>query len=108
MDEMEIITFTKDVTRRLGRLHSLKKHQSYSNQMNLKRYKGHQGLLMMQARKNKSLIKHQGQAIEKRPLQRQEKKQKRPHSRKKHQSQLNLLTQSRKKKGHLRMIKRKK
>ena len=74
MDEMEIITFTKDVTRRLGRLHSLKKHQSYSNQMNLKRYQGHQGLLMMQARKNKSLIKHQGQAIEKRPLQRQEKK----------------------------------
>ena len=74
MDETDIITFTEGVTRRLGRFHSLKKHQSYSNQMNLKKYQGHQGLLMIQARKNRSLIKYQDQVIEKRLLQRQEKK----------------------------------
>ena len=74
MDEMEIITFTEGVTRRLGRFHILKQHQSYSNQMNLKKYQGHQGLLMIQARKNRSLIKYQDQAIVKGPLQMQEKK----------------------------------
>ena len=101
MDEIEIINLHKSVTRRLGRFHSLKKHypnqmslkknQSHSNQMNLKKY---QGLLMIQARKNRSLKK----SMEKRPLQRQEKKLKRPHSLKKHQSHLNLLTQAWKKK----------
>ena len=53
--------------------------------------------------------KHQGQAMEKRSLQKQEKKLKRPHSLKKHQSHLNLLTQARKKKkGCPRTIKGKK
>ena len=115
---MEIISLPKGVTRRLGSFHSLKKnrgqmnlkkHQSHPNQMNLKEYQGHQGLLMIQGRNDKSLKKHQGQAMEKRPLQRQEKKLKRPHSLKKHQSHLNLLTQARKRRrGCLKMIKRKK
>ena len=39
MDEMEMLTFTKGVTRRSGRFHSLKKH--YPNQMNLKKHQGH-------------------------------------------------------------------
>ena len=79
------------------RPHSLKKHQSHPNQMT-------------QARKNRGLKKHQGQAMEKRSLQKQEKKLKRHHSLKKHQSHLNLLTQMRKKKkmGCPRTIKRKK
>ena len=101
-----LLTFTKSVTRGLGRFHSLKKHQSHPNQMNLKKY---QSPLMIQTRKNRSLKKHQGQAMEKRLLQRQGKKLKRPHSLKKHQSHLNLLTQVRKKKkGCPRTIKRKK
>ena len=50
MDGMEILTFTKGVTRGLGRFHSLKKHQGHPNQMNLKKYQGHQDLLMIQVR----------------------------------------------------------
>ena len=95
-----LLIFTRSVTRRLGRFHSLKKPQSHQS---------HQGLLMIQARKNRSLKKHQGQAMEKRPLQRQEKKLKRSHSLKKHQSHLNLLTPAtKKKKGCPRTIKGKK
>ena len=126
----KLLAFTKGVTRRLGRFNSLKWHQSHPNQtnlekhqghpdqmnlkkyqghpdqMNLKKYQGHQGLLMIQARKDRSLKKHKGQAMEKRSLQRQEKKLKRPHSLKRHQSHLNLLTQVRKekKKGYPRTI----
>ena len=92
MDEMEIIAFTKGATRRLEKPHSLKKHQSHSNQMNLKKYQGHQGLLMIQVGVNKNLKKHQRQ------LKSQEKKLKRSHSLKKHQSHLNLLTQAKMKK----------
>ena len=44
-DEMEIINFTKSVTRRIGRFYSLK---HYPNQ----------GSSMIQARKNRSLKKH--------------------------------------------------
>ena len=75
-----LLTFTKGARRGLGRFHSLKKHQSHPNHMNLKKY---QSPLMFQVRKNRSLKKHQGQAMEKRSLQRQKKKLKRPHSQKK-------------------------
>ena len=60
------LTFTKSVTRRLTRFHSLKKH--HQNQMNLKKHQGHsnqmnlkkyQSRLMIQVRKNRSLKKHQ-------------------------------------------------
>ena len=109
MDEMEIISLHKRCNKRAGRFHSLKRHQSHPNQMNLKKYQGHQGLLIIQARKDRRLKKHQGQAMEKIPLQRQEKKLKRPHNLKKHQSHLNLLTQVRKRgRGRPKMIKRKK
>ena len=57
-DEMEIISLHKRCNS-----HNLKKH--YPNQMNLKKY---QIPLMIQARKNRSLKKHQGQAMEKRLL----------------------------------------
>ena len=103
---LRLLTFTKGVTRRLGRFHSLKKH--YPNQMSLKR---HQSPLMIQARKKRRLKKHRGLAMEKRPLQRQEKKFKRPHSLKKYQSHPNLLTQAKslkKKKDCLKVIKEKK
>ena len=49
------------------------------------------GPIMIQAKKNRSLKK----SMEKRQLQRQGKKLKRPHRLKKHQSHLNLLTQAR-------------
>ena len=39
-------------------------------------HQSHQGLSMTQARKNRDLKKHKGQAMENRPLQRQEKSQK--------------------------------
>ena len=99
----KLLAFPKGVTRRLGRFHSLKNHQGHPNQMNLKKHQSHpnqmnlkkQGLLMIQARKDRSLKKHQ--AMEERLLQRQEKKLKRPHSLKKHQSHLNLSIQVRKK-----------
>ena len=48
--------------------------------MNLKKYQGHEDLWMTQARKNRDLKKHQVQAMEKTPLQKQEKKLKRPYS----------------------------
>ena len=57
-----LLTFTKGVARGLGRFRNLKKHQSHPNQMNLKKY---QSPLMIQVRKNKSLKKHQAQAMEK-------------------------------------------
>ena len=84
-----LLTSTKGT--RPERIHSLKKHQI------------HLGLLKKnaQAMVNRSLKKYQVQAIEKRPLQKQEKKLKRPYSLKKHQYHLNLLkqmTQARKKK----------
>ena len=89
-DEMEIINLHKKCNKNARKV-SQKKHY----QMNLKKY---QGPLMIQAGKNRSLKKHQ--AMEKRPLQTQEKK---------HQNHLNLLTQARKKKkGCLKIIKRKK
>ena len=66
MIRSKLFIFIKVVTRRLGRFHSLKKHQSHSNLMNLKKYPGP---LMIQARKNRSLKK----PMEKRLLQRQEK-----------------------------------
>ena len=98
MDEMEIISLHKRCNKKSRKASQPKKNENYPNQMNLKKYQGHQGLLMIQARKNRSPKKHQGQPMEKRPLQRQEKKLKRPHSLKKHQSHLNLLTQAWKKK----------
>ena len=60
----KLLTFTKSITRRLGRFHSLKKH--HPNQMNQKKYQGHPnqmnlkkyyGLLVIQARRDKSLKK---------------------------------------------------
>ena len=64
---------------------------------------------MTQERKIRSLKKRQGQAMEKRPLQKQEKKLKNTQTLKKHQSQLNLLKQKtqvrKKKKGCPRTIK---
>ena len=102
------LSFTKSAIRRIGRFYNLKHYPNqmnlkkhHPNQMNLKRYnpnqmnlKKYQGPSRIQARKNRSLKK----PIEKRSLQRQEKK---------HQSQLNLSTQVRsmKKKDHLKMIK---
>ena len=65
-----------------------------------KKYPSHLNLLMIQARKNRSLEN----SMEKRLPQGQKKKLKRRHSRKKHQSHLNLLTQAGKKKNHPRMI----
>ena len=82
MDEMEIISLHKRCNKRARRFHSLERHQSHPNQMNLKKYQGHQGLLIIQARKDRRLKKHQGQAMEKIPLQKQEKKLKRPQVRK--------------------------
>ena len=73
-----LLAFTKGVTRRLGRFHSLKKDQGHPNQTKLKKHLNHpnhinlkkyQGPLMIQARKNRSLKKPMG----KRPLKRQEK-----------------------------------
>ena len=64
-----LLTFTKCATRRSGKSHSLKKHQSHPNQMNLKKYRGHQDLSM----KNRKLKKHKDQVMEKRLPQRQEK-----------------------------------
>ena len=90
------LAFTKSVTRRPERPHKLKKYQGHSSQMNLKKY---QDPLMIQASKNRSLKKHQ--EMEKRPLEGQGKKLKRPLQRqekmclKKHQSHLSLLTQER-------------
>ena len=83
MDEMEIINLHKKCNKKVRKTPRPKKTPSYPNQMT-------------QARKNRGLTKHQGQAMEKRSLLKQGKK--RPHSLKKHQSHLNLLTQARKKK----------
>ena len=73
--------------------------------MSLKKYQGHQGLLMIQAEKNRGLKKHQ--AMEKEVPTKSGKKLKRPHSLKKHQIYLNLLIQATKKKekGRPRTIK---
>ena len=79
MDEMEIIDLHKRSNKRARKVPQPKKHQSHSNHMNLKKYQGYQGLLMIEARKDRSLKKYQSQAMEKRPLQRHEKKLKRPY-----------------------------
>ena len=105
MDEMEIISLHKRCNKKARKVPQLKKASPKSD--DLKKY---QGPLMIRMRKNnRSLKKHRGQVMEKRSLQKQEKKLKRPHNRKKHQSHRNLLTQVRKKKkGCPRMIKGKK
>ena len=74
--KQRLLTSTKGARRRSIRPHGLKKHQSHPNQINLKMHQSHQGLSMTQARKNRDLKKHKGQAMENRPLQRQEKSQK--------------------------------
>ena len=72
------LNFRKSETRRMGRFYSL---NHYPNQMNLK---NDQNPLMVQARKNRSLKKHQ--AMGKRRLQRQEVMLKILHILKKYQS----------------------
>ena len=95
-----LLNSTKGVTRRPERPRSLKKHQRQMRKnRSLKKHQSHQGLLMIQARINRSLEKYQGQAIEKMLLQKQEKKLERLRGLKKHQSHLNLLTQARNKRS---------
>ena len=53
----KLLTFTKSVTRRLARFHSLKKHEGHPNQMNLKKHQSHPNQM--------NLKKYQGQAMEK-------------------------------------------
>ena len=85
-DQWRSLNFTKRLTRRIKRFYSLK---YYPNQTNLHNY---QNQLIIQARKNRSLKKHQ--VMEKRPLQRLKKKLKRLHSLKKHQNLQSLLIQT--------------
>ena len=87
-----LLTSKKGGTRRPGRLHSLKKHQRAIIQINLKKHQGHQSLLMIKARKDRALKRYQGQAMDKRPLQKQAKKLKRPQRLKKHQSHPNQMS----------------
>ena len=82
MDKMEIISLHKRCNKKFSQP---KKAPFKSDEP--KKHQSHLNLLMIQAKKNRRLKK----PMEKRSLQRQEKKLKRPHSQKKHQNHLNLL-----------------
>ena len=94
----KLLAFTKGVTGRLRRFHSLKKH--HPNQMNLKKY---QGLLMIQAREGQKPKKASRSSDGKKTTTKAGEKVK------KTSLNLNLLTQVRKRRRrHLKMMKRKK
>ena len=81
----KLLIFTKGVTRGLGRFHSLKKDQGHLYQINLKKYQGHPNQMNLKkhqshpdqmnlvpgspgftddpSEKDRSLKKHQGQAM---------------------------------------------
>ena len=91
MDEMEIINLHKRCDKKVPQ--PIKASKSFKSD-EPKKHQSHLNLLMIQARKNTS----QKKPMEKRSLQIQVKKLKRPQSRKKHQSHLRLLTRAGKKK----------
>ena len=80
-----LLTFTKVAKRRHGRLHSLKKHQSHPNQMNLKEAPKSPGFID----EGQKVKKASGQAMEKRPPQRHGKKLKRPYNLRNHKNHPN-------------------
>ena len=107
MDEMEIINLHKRCSK-AGKAPQPKKAPKSPKSDEPKKVLGSPGLTDDPSEEEQSPKKASRSSDGKKTAVRTRKKLKRPHNLKKDQNQLNLLTQARKKKGRLGMIKRKK